>query len=74
MAGLDTIRAIVEALRQDPVASGVTRDPGQIPRRIAGDMNPLKGIRDKTQYGRYTQIQNSAGESPVSYEEWIRSK
>lgn len=66
---MDSLKAIIQALRGDPSASGITRDPGQLPRRIS-DGNPLGSVNQDINYSRYKRQQASIGESPVSYEEW----
>jgi hypothetical protein len=71
----DTIKYIIEALRQKPREPGITRDPGDIPRRMAGPLfggSPVSRAQKEAQYNRYLKVQSSSGESPVSYEEWLQ--
>ncbi len=64
---IQAIKAMVEALRGSPSAVGVTRDPGQLPRRISGESSMNSNIN----YSRYKRQQAAIGESPVSYKEWM---
>lgn len=68
---MDTIRLIIEALRQKGLEPGITRDPGHMPRRIRGDSS-LKDANQNLNYIRYLRQQQQIGETPVSYEEHIR--
>lgn len=70
MANLDTIKYIIEALRQRGPDAGVTRSVRNPVRRISG--NPLKDMNKDINYSRYANMQSEVGESPVSYEEWLR--
>jgi hypothetical protein len=72
MAGLDTIRHIIEALRQSPDPPGIDRSQG-FPRRTAGKVS-LGGVNKDINYTKYVHQQHSVGESPVSYEEWMRGQ
>lgn len=66
----DTLRYLIEALRNKPTAPGIYREPGRPPRQQRGTPS-LSATNKRAQYDRYIQIQNQAGEDPVSYEEWM---
>jgi len=66
-----TMKAIIEALRMKGRDPGIYREPGQVPRRVNGPMD-LGDAQQTAQYNRYRKVQTGAGETPVSYEEWLR--
>lgn len=73
MAGLDTIRAIVEALRQKQDTSPHVIDYGSGPRRGV-NMHGMGNIQKATQYSQYRKVQSGVGEDPVSYEDWMKGQ
>lgn len=66
-----TISYIIEALRQKPTEAGEYRGNGRPPRLQRGG-NPIQDSQNDTNYRRYVKMQSDMGESPVSYEEWMR--
>lgn len=65
----DTIKYIIEALRNKPIPSGIDYPNGH-PRRIAG--SPIKSARDNVNYTKYVRQQHEIGDTPVTYEEWLK--
>lgn len=75
MAGLDTMKYIIEALRTKNHEPGVQRPgPGGVPIRYGGKMAPLGKANRDLNYVKYQRQQDAMGESPVSYEEWMGSQ
>jgi hypothetical protein len=69
----DTIRYIIEALRQSPVPPGIEKVNG-VPRRMAGPMMDTAAMANDINYTKYRKQQAAIGESPVSYEEWMAGR
>lgn len=65
---MDTLKYIIEALRTPSRPAGIYRDPGHPPLRIRG-----KGPAPSANYTKYLREQEAIGESPVSYEEFMRN-
>lgn len=75
MAGLDTIKYIIEGLRSKNHEPGIERPgPGGVPIRYGGKSNPLGKMNRDMNYVKYQKEQAAIGESPVSYEEWMGSR
>lgn len=76
MPALDTIKAIIEALRQKQDNSPHVIDWGPgYPRRGVNMHSGLLGRTQKqVQYGQYQKVQSGIGEEPVSYEDWMKGQ
>jgi hypothetical protein len=71
---LQTLKFIIEALRQKPVEPGIYRDPGHAPRRMGGGIaDMLRNSQREAGYGKYQRMQEAIGESAVSPEEYMRN-
>lgn len=73
---LTMIKEIIKSLRQSPREPGIYREKGQVPLRQRGGMvDEMVGRpRQRMQYDHYKMIQDRSGESPVSYDEWLKGQ
>lgn len=72
---LAMIKAIIQALRTDPLEPGIYRDEGLPLRRQGGTIkSAIKAEQDDTNYARYRKLESDIGDTPVSYEEWMRGR
>lgn len=71
---LDMLKEIVKSLRTKPDLDRYVYKGDQMINRgpAPGNQGLIKGLRDKSNYGRYQKVSNDMGESPVSYEEWLQ--
>ena len=73
---LTMVKEIIKSLRQSPREPGVYREPGRAPLRQRGGLvDEMVGRpRQRMQYDHYKTIQDRIGESPVSYDEWLKGQ
>lgn len=71
MASPSFIKTMIEALRTKPNDYSTPEEvrPG-VRRGMSG--NVVQHAQHRAQYNRYVKVQQGAGETPVSYEEWMR--
>lgn len=71
----DSLRYLIEALRTQPAdASTVPQTGPRAGQNVApqNNLGPIEQRRDG--YRMYVQEKNTSGESPVSYEEWMKTQ
>lgn len=69
------IKWLLEALRSKPDAPGVYRTPGYpVRRQNPGLFDSIKSVNKDVNYARYKKLQSDIGDTPVSYEEWLRDQ
>lgn len=68
---MDLVKYLIEGLRNKPNEPGIYREAGRVPRQVRGPAG-LKNARDDVNYTKYRKQQSAIGETPVSYEEWIK--
>ncbi len=74
MASPSFIKTMIEALRTKPNPERRVYKDGQLYRTEPVPEQGMGGMQHKVQYDRYRKIQNDAGETPVSYEEWLQNR
>lgn len=70
----DSLRYLLEALRTPAADASTDIQSGSNPRSVRPNpnMGPIEQRRDG--YRLYLQEKNSSGETPVSYEEWMKTQ